>query len=938
MDRLIIIFIAIGVLHLGMLHAGTVKGRVIDAATHETLPGTTVYIIKEKKYAVTDGQGNYIISGLPVGNYILQTKGIGYEDSYYQPIIISKEDETITYDFYLKAKSTAIDEVQVTGNANKSTDLSARLTEQVASNVMNVVSAKSIELSPDLNVANVVQRMSGITLDKSTTGVGQYALLRGMDKRYSYTLVNGIKIPSTNNEHRYVPLDIFPSDLVDRIEVTKALTPDMEGDAMAGAINLVMKNAPDKPLLNANVSVGYNQFWNDHTPESFNTNSINFKSPYELYSPKYVAKPSDFPHANLDPQTVSVPLNTSAGFAIGNRFFGNKLGIVLAGSYQESHKGTQSLFFGTNIDQTVHRGMPLLGDKDDRTYSSNVQNYGLHNKIDFAFNNKHRLQLYTAYMQFAETQVRQTTSLAFGTNYDINDSTFNKSYDTRLMYNMQNLLNTTLQGDHKLSEQFSVQWSAVYSLATNRTPDMSTINTTQEKDNEGNINILQPIYVDPLNGLQELWRHNSDMDKSGYLNLKYSPEIFGVKIDFSAGGLYRQKTRSSFYNSYTIRPFYPEKGRDSSSWAAYGIDWTKFSNIKWGQVTQPTGNVAVGETFDAMENSGAGYGMFGFSTNKLQVKGGVRVEKTLQGYTMLYRIANTPQKMDTTYLDFLPSLHLKYSPVEDQNIRLSYYRATNKPGFLEIVPCEVIGEYFTTKGNAHLKHAIADNFDLRWEYFLAELDQVMVGFFYKDIKGAIENEFVATNSTNRNYDLTPENIPRAINYGMEIDFVKYIGDFGVKANYTYTSSNITTTKQAHFSNILKHDSTGYITEKRPLYGQSANMGNLSLLYRNEKIGINGQLSLTYTGDRIYAVSPFAYNDQWEKGFWQMDASAEKSFIKGWSVFIKAHNLLNTRVIVFIKAVDALNNDKPDHSASDKTTLVRNDYSEPSYLLGFRYKF
>ena len=464
---------------MNILFGATIKGHVIDADTHEPVPGTTVNIDNINKYSIADGFGNFIISDLAIGTYELKTKGLGYENSVSKPITISKSNDIIEFDFYLQASSTAIDEVLITSNQNKATEQSARNTEQVAPNIMNVISAKTIELSPDLNVANVVQRLSGITLDKSTTGIGQYAILRGMDKRYSYTLVNGIKIPSTNDVHRYVPLDIFPSDLVDRIEVTKALTPDMEGDAIGGVINLIMKNAPDRFMLNANVSVGFNQFWydkstysygynsswGDHTCETFNTSPINLKSPYEIHSPTYVAHLPDFPTANLTPSIVTNPYNIDAGLAIGNRFFKHKLGIVLAGSYKSSYKGTESLFFGTSPDQNVNKGKPLVTDLSNRTYSSKVVNYGLHSKIDIQLNNNHNIKLYAAYMNFVLTRVRQTNDLDFQTNWSPDDSTFNKTYDTQLQYNLQNLLNLTLQGNHKFFNRFTLQWSAVYSLA-----------------------------------------------------------------------------------------------------------------------------------------------------------------------------------------------------------------------------------------------------------------------------------------------------------------------------------------------------------------------------------------------------------------------------------------------------------------------------------------
>ena len=97
---------------------------------------------------------------------------------------------------------------------------------------------------PDVTLGNTIQRVSGVTIQRTSTGEGRYAIVRGMDQRYNNTLVNGIKIPSPDDKYRFVPLDIFPSELLERLEVIKALTPSMEGDAIGGSVNLVMKNAP----------------------------------------------------------------------------------------------------------------------------------------------------------------------------------------------------------------------------------------------------------------------------------------------------------------------------------------------------------------------------------------------------------------------------------------------------------------------------------------------------------------------------------------------------------------------------------------------------------------------------------------------------------------------------------------------------------------------
>ena len=107
-----------------------------------------------------------------------------------------------------------------------------------------------------------------------------------MDERYSSTLVNGIEIPSTNYRDRYISLELFPSDFVDRIEVSKVLTPDMESDAIAGTVNMVMKNAPDNFIFQANESEGYSTLWSDNKFQTFDKSPISLKSPWELYGPQ----------------------------------------------------------------------------------------------------------------------------------------------------------------------------------------------------------------------------------------------------------------------------------------------------------------------------------------------------------------------------------------------------------------------------------------------------------------------------------------------------------------------------------------------------------------------------------------------------------------------------------------------------------------------------
>lgn len=915
----------------GSVYSAGIRGKITDSKLNEELVGATIFV-KELQTGTTSGlDGSYLIKNIPAGKYTLICRFISYETI--EKEITLKKDEILILDFNLSQVDTELEGISVIAYRDKSTDISARSSERNASQVINVVSARAIEMSPDLNVANVLQRMSGVTLDKSTSGSGQYALLRGMDKRYSYTLVNGIKIPSTHNKHRYISLDMFPSDMVDRVEVTKALTPDMEGDAIAGAINMVMKNAPEKLLVQASASIGYSQFFAENSFHSFNSDVLNPDSPYERNESGYRAVPSDFPTENLKITTVPTPLNYTANLTLGNRFFNKKLGWIISGSYQNLFTGESSLYFRDDLSRDGEN-LPVLTSMQERIYTSLKKNAGIHNKLDYQFNKNNRAQLYVAYLNTNETQVRENQNTDLSVNYDPETGNTNRSHSTRFRYNTQNLFNATLQGDHKLSEKLSTQWSAVYSKAQNHTPEEAIVEYSNGMQN------FVPVrqYVD-FDGSTRIWRRNSDEDMAAYLNFTYTPVISGVKTEITAGGLYRQKERTSFYNKYTLNAIVNINTGDTSYTSFYSekeVDWDTYDEILW-RVYNPRGTVAVGENYDAYENVIAGYGMFRFSVDKLQITGGVRIENTDQGYNMQFPIGEPEPEGNQKYTDVLPSIHLKYSGGSKQNLRLSYYKAINKPGFQEIVPYIDASEEPASAGNKNLRHAIAHNIDLRWEYFPTQTDQVMAGLFYKNIKDPIEFAFDKFMNVSQNIVYTPVNSDKAINYGFEIDVVKFYRQFGIKGNYTYTHSSITSQKLARVKDDNGNDSTAYVSQTRPLFGQSANVGNISLLYKGTANGVSAQLAFSYTGDRIYTVSRYVDNDQWQKAFWQMDASAEKRFKNGVSIYVKAQNLLNSHVKVYIKKTNPINSDVPYHGDSDENTLVRDEYTSQSYLIGIRYK-
>lgn len=252
------LYVIIGLLCIALpAYGGTIRGRALDAATGQPVVGATLIIESTKLYNVSGLDGSYLIKNVPTGVHKIRISYVSYR-TMSRDVTIESDGQVVTIDLPLETDNDRqLTEITVKAKRDGASDRTARDLERNALQVTNIVSGRTIELSPDLTVANVIQRVSGISIERNSNGDGQYAILRGMDKRYNYTLVNGVKIPSPDNRYRYVPLDIFPAELLDRLEVYKALTPSMEGDAVGGAINMVMRDAPDRPTVLANLATGY---------------------------------------------------------------------------------------------------------------------------------------------------------------------------------------------------------------------------------------------------------------------------------------------------------------------------------------------------------------------------------------------------------------------------------------------------------------------------------------------------------------------------------------------------------------------------------------------------------------------------------------------------------------------------------------------------------
>jgi len=398
--------------------------------------------------------------------------------------------------------------------------------------------------------------------------------------------------------------------------------------------------------------------------------------------------------------------------------------------------------------------------------------------------------------------------------------------------------------------------------------------------------------------------------------------------------MFRDKKREGYFDIYTFKPFDPEKENNPRE-LVKGVDWNNYDEVKMEfkgvDPLDPLNN-------NATERIWATYFSSKLTIDRLQIIAGLRYENTDQGYALKYESYVAKNASQQVYGDWLPSVHLKYGIHTDANLRLSYYKAINRPSFFEILPYWMVFDDYTERGNPDLKRGIAQNIDLRYEVFPRSSEQFMVGMFYKHIKDPIEYGFIQLGSATY---YSPVNNGTAYNYGLEMDYIKYFNWLGIKANYTFTQSQITTAKKLFVQESDDPDRTSTVptvNQTRPLYGQAAHVANLSLLLHTPRSGWDAQLSVSYTSNRLVVVSQFYNDDTYQSGYFPMDASVEKKFKCGVSIFGKASNLLNSRMTQYVK-INKMNEMRdPRLAMYNGGVLDRREQYWQNITIGMKYKF
>ena len=862
---------------------GTVRGRIVDGSK-QILPGASIYIDKLHTGVTSDINGFYTLPNLDPGTYTLKVSYVGYD-----PVLINitiPEGKTLEKDVVMK-EGVELQEV-VIGGALQGQN---RAINAQKSNlgITNIVSADQVGKFPDSNIGDALKRISGINVQYDQ-GEARFGQVRGTSADLSSVTINGNRVPSAEGDTRNVQLDLIPADMVQTIEVNKVITPDMDADAIGGSINLVTKNSPYKRIISATAGSGWNK--------------------------------------------VSEKAQTNLGFTYGDKFFNDKLGLIVSASYQYAPSGSDNTEF--EWGQT-DAGELYLKNYEIRQYYVTRERQSYSAALNWDITSNHKLFFKGIFNNRNDWENRYRTTLK-----DLNKKSVDNTADVRIQtkggtpdnknarLEQQRTMDFTLGGEHLLGK-VSVDWNVSYAKASEERPNERYIDYVLKKQKfTPDLSDLRKPYYSPQSGysmtldntfsLKEVTEEQEDIQEKDFkLNLNLELPLrkgeFGNKLKF--GGKLVAKSKDKEKDHYGYEPL-NEDGFDSSSFtnivsqnrdgfmpgdkykAGSFISKDYLGNLDLNnsslfKKTQALEEIAV--SFNAKETVTAGYLRFDQNLGKKwKMMAGVRLENTHIKYSGMNYDANKDELTHTaeskkSYLNVLPSLLVKYDANDELKVRASFTNTISRPKYSALIPnVNITKDDEISMGNPDLDATISYNLDLSADYYFKSIGLVSAGVFYKRINDFIVDQrisdYVYNGETYQKFT-QPKNAGNADLLGVELGYQRDFGfiapalkHFGFYGNYTYTYTRV-----SDFNFEGRENESGL-----RLPGSPKNTANASLYY--ERSGLNVRLSYNYASAFIDEMGKTKFEDRYYDAVNYLDLNASYTFAKHYTFYVEANNLLN----------------------------------------------
>jgi TonB-dependent receptor len=723
---------------------GTVYGVITDAETGDPLAGATVMVRGTNIGSATDVEGRYRLRRTPSGNQTLVVNYIGYE-ALEMDVQVQSGSE-IRRDAALQITMLELEGINVVAQAVG--QAGAFNKQRNAPNIINVVSDEQIQKFPDLNVSDALRRMPGISTEEFR-GEATAMFVRGMAPGLNTVTLDGERLATTGTTDRDVTLTGLSSDLVGAIEVTKAITPDMDADAVGGSVNMV-----------ANRLVG--------DQESF---SVMASGGWHNY-------------AGLGNPKASIHYGRSQG-NLSYTFRGN---ISRENRRMDDirHFWDEQEFNGQTIDNITQM---RIGD-----YAFQTDRYALTGRVDYRLNDNHSVFVRGLYNlrdkrgirhQFRIRQDRGDVIALNGSQYTLEGVRLEPI--GRRNHIQNELASFTLGGDSEF-RNIGMDYSVTYSYGTHNSPfqeylryrvnglDMTYDIADRNAASIAWINGSEAIVEDPSQFFMTRYENRIDdvvdNDINTRINFEMPYNLGNAVGNLKFGGRFFHKNKDreheviefndingTFLMSEVSSSDFNRTLVDGRYQIYHTVDWDRgrpFRSANMQNFTMDSDDILeyhlISDPSDyvATETITAGYIMSTIEFDNWMLLAGVRAENTGTTYSGTRTIIDENEEFaglqqmeeSNTYLNFFPMAHVRYNISDRSNIRLAWTNAIARPSFTDLAPFEIANFENETvrRGNPNLKASRVMNLDLMFERYFRSIGVLSAGVFYKSLQDFVFEE------------------------------------------------------------------------------------------------------------------------------------------------------------------------------------------------------
>ena len=869
----------------GSVRKVRVSGVVRDDRNAMTLPGVPVALVGSSEVVYTDVDGRYTIELAP-GRHQLKVTMDGYQERLVDVDVAPGRPLTADVSLPMTKFSEEVTVTAASVDAVSSTQEAQLVQRRNAQVITDNMGAQEMKSNGDSDAAAALARVTGLSVVD-----GQFIFVRGLGERYSNTTLGGSIVPTTEPDKKVVPLDLFPTSLIDSVQVAKSYTPDRAAEFAGGLVEIVPQKLVNRQVLDG--SYGMN-FYSTATGESILLSPLSGRDWFG-FDGGARALPSGFPSSKVVRQGIFTPdvgytrdeitafgrllenrwtptrrsgrPGQNFGLSYGNRFGGFGVLASVTHSYKEQFVEEERRFYRIGEDNALE---PVT----DYAFQTGTQRaqLGIVGNFAYQFSPSHRVSFENFFTHSGRDEGR-----AFeGPNTENNF--IYRNY--RLQYVEEGLLTNKLSGDHYFERlgNSRVDWRASYGRANRDEPDLREVLYQQ------NINGTGPfLLADESQSGFRLFNALDDDTVDAAANWSVYSTVAGRPAVYKFGPSYTRRTRD-----FTSRRFrYIPTNAVPLDLAAAPESLFTSANIgsayRFNEETRPV------DAYDAEQTTAAFYGMGDWVlSNRARVIGGVRVERFEQQVNTFDPFGLFTQR-ETALLentDVFPGVNLVYSLLPSTNLRLGVSQTVNRPEFRELAAFEftdVVGNR-AVRGNPGLTRSLIRNVDARVEAFTGGRGVLAASFFLKQFADPIERVISAGAQPLQTY----ENAESARNVGVELEGGRaFTRNVYVSLNYTFVDSEITLTESARRVQTSR---------TRALAGQSRHLFNVVGEYSLG--GFQARALYNFFDDRISDVGANGAPDIVERGRGTLDVVLSQR-LRGLALRLSVENATD-EPIVFVQ--------------------------------------